>query len=455
MTIETLVTQPMTIQMEKAKERLKVLEYDLTRIEKKKKQLAVEGDSDDEEDELGETAGIQKEMEELRSANEQREERLQQYEKNKKWNVDNMFHVKEERTVLNPKAGEASFTETGYLPPSDVSDVDIPGWTKKEEENVEASADATAHSAAEDSPASTGADPISSVPDPALMESKIAGASHCTKSIPAATKSVNTAKSSTATKTAAGPSKSPNFQAVDPGAMETYPQFVEKYNEILETFMALPEINMSRDYLLQHADILLQENAANYLLLASLEDEMNQEHEKMKRTTRQSQILTNIAELSKTMKTHPGNVIMPFFSRLEQREHLEEFLKGVKHFQEKIQKRAVVKRAEIDAERAASSKGTVTSGGQSLEDIPVEQRLGPGGLDPLEVIETLPASLVAAFESRDVEKLKRALLQLPPEEAEHHMKRCIDSGLWVAGGAGGEGDDAEDQEDDEEDVDSD
>mmetsp|Transcript_10848 Transcript_10848/g.14374 ORF Transcript_10848/g.14374 Transcript_10848/m.14374 type:complete len:147 (+) Transcript_10848:373-813(+) len=130
--------------------------------------------------------------------------------------------------------------------------------------------------------------------------------------------------------------------------------------------------------------------------------------------------------------------LCPFFQRLEQRQHLEEFLTGVKDFQEKIIKRAVTKKAEIDAERAAEGNGGAElevgddGGKQDLSDIPLEQRLGPGGLDPVEVIETLPQSLVKAFESRDVDELKNALMQMDPEEAQRHMDRCVASGLWVA-----------------------
>ena len=69
---------------------------------------------------------------------------------------------------------------------------------------------------------------------------------------------------------------------------------------------------------------MLQENASNYLLLASLEDEMNGLRDKMRLTARQSQLISNIAELVKTMRTHPGNIINPFFKRLEEeeKEHL-------------------------------------------------------------------------------------------------------------------------------------
>jgi cell division cycle protein 37 len=216
--------------------------------------------------------------------------------------------------------------------------------------------------------------------------------------------------------------------------METYSEYTDKYADTVELFMKIRDLEGSKDFLLRYADIMLQENASNYLLLASLEDEMNGHHEKMKLTARQSQIITSIAELAKTLDTHPGNVIEPFFSRLQQREHLEEFLKGVKVFQDKIVQRAVVKRKEMDAAAAASaaSDSPDGSGRRELADIPREERLGPGGLDPLEVIETLPEDMVAAFESREIDDLKEALAKLTPEEAEYHMRRCVDSGLWVA-----------------------
>ena len=96
----------------------------------------------------------------------------------------------------------------------------------------------------------------------------------------------------------------------------SYHQFTQKYADVVEKFMSLDSMDASEEYLLQHGHILLQENASNYLLLASLEDEMNGYHEKMKLVARQSQIISNIAELAKSLKLHPGNVIHPFFLRM-------------------------------------------------------------------------------------------------------------------------------------------
>lgn len=61
-----------------------------------------------------------------------------------------------------------------------------------------------------------------------------------------------------------------------------------------------------------------------------------------------------------------------------------------------------------------------------------EERMGPGGLDPVEVFESLPEALQEAFQSQDTQRLKDCLANMPLEEAKLHMKRCEDSGLWVA-----------------------
>jgi len=82
-------------------------------------------------------------------------------------------------------------------------------------------------------------------------------------------------------------------------------------------------------------------------------------------------------------------------------------------------------------------------------------------LDPYEVFETLPEELKRCFESQDIPLLQEAIKKLPPAEAAYHMKRCVDSGLWVpdANSKAKDGDglvvEGEDEEEDEEDGDAD
>jgi cell division cycle protein 37 len=382
--------------MERANQRIKVLRHDLAKLDNKDK----DGDSDDDDD-LDDREGLMTELNELQSKNEARLKKLDEYEKNKKWNVDNMSTVAEERTVINPTAAETSYTPSGFVRPKDVE-------VEKSElaEEVQES----------------------------FVEEKSPTKPIATKSAPKAT---GPTERTGEQKPKAGPST--HVVNYEDRAIETYPEFTNKYAETVEEFMQIPDLEGSKEFLLKYGDILLQENASNYLLLASLEDEMNGYREKMKRTARQSQIISHIAELAKTLNTHPGNVIIPFFTRMGQREHLEEFLAACNSFVEKIITRAVVKRHEIDEARAAEEAQAPVS----LEDMPREQRLGPGGLDPLEVIKTLPKEIVAAFESRQVQALHDALMNMDPKDAEYHMKRCVDSGLWVAN--------ANSQEDSEED----
>merc|ERR1711909_1918 len=59
------------------------------------------------------------------------------------------------------------------------------------------------------------------------------------------------------------------------------------------------------------------------------------------------------------------------------------------------------------------------------------ERLGPGGLDPADVFESLPDVMKSCFESQDIGLLQQVIKELPEEEARYHMKRCVDSGLWV------------------------
>eukprot|EP00483_Globobulimina_turgida_P001373 UN01375 len=74
---------------------------------------------------------------------------------------------------------------------------------------------------------------------------------------------------------------------------------------------------------------------------------------------------------------------------------------------------------------------------QELQDIPDEYEEdekappGPGGLDPTEVLNSLPKEMQDAFLSQDIEALKMCLNGMDKDMAEYQMRRCIDAGLWV------------------------
>lgn len=71
-------------------------------------------------------------------------------------------------------------------------------------------------------------------------------------------------------------------------------------------------------------------------------------------------------------------------------------------------------------------------------------RLGPGGLDPYEVLEEIPPKMREAFETQNTPLLKETFAALPDGERELVYRKVVDSGLWVpsaedaAGGADAE-----------------
>lgn len=223
-------------------------------------------------------------------------------------------------------------------------------------------------------------------------------------------------------------------------AVLSYSAFVESHEAELEDFLQTVDADDIKAKLHKHGDIFLHEHAQSYILLSCLEDEMNGKREKMKRAARNSQILSHITELATSLKRHPRDVVLPFFKRIDDPVYRAGFDEAVDGFVERIQKRAIDKRAEMEAQE------------DSTVELSREQRLGPGGLDPVEVFQSLPKPLQQAFEAKDTQMLQVALESMPIEEAKDCMSRCEASGLWVPKK---DGSDLRDEDDDQRDEDDD
>lgn len=131
----------------------------------------------------------------------------------------------------------------------------------------------------------------------------------------------------------------------------SYNDFAMAHETILENYSVLTDLETTKNYLFKNCDILMHEHAQSYLLLSCLEDEMNGKSKRMKLVCKQSQILTHITELGNSMKRDPRDVVLPFFMRLEEHEHLTSFNLSVNDFVKRIQNRAVEKKKEMDEER--------------------------------------------------------------------------------------------------------
>lgn len=195
-----------------------------------------------------------------------------------------------------------------------------------------------------------------------------------------------------------------------------YCEFIEEHEDLLEKFIALgdEDLEVNCEFLKQHGGLLLQgEHAESYLLLDCLEKEMNGEHSEMLKSARQNQFLTQLREFSRASGRPARDGVHPVFQRLMDSEPTKaSFDESVKMFVDRVEKRSVEKKKEMDAEAAQNEPG-------------------PGGLDPIEVLHTLPEEMQAAFKAQDIQRLQAAIESLDEDEAKYHLKRCEDSGLWV------------------------
>mmetsp|Transcript_80611 Transcript_80611/g.158212 ORF Transcript_80611/g.158212 Transcript_80611/m.158212 type:complete len:461 (+) Transcript_80611:76-1458(+) len=344
------------------------------------------GNEADDDTEFEDVEALQVEKRELEGQIKARNDRIAEINERRSWNIDNICKVKEEKTVVN----DANIKSLN----ADVSLVD----PAREEALHDNSNETTASTAAADTTPET------------VFKSSSGG------------------NKSTVTKTASAPAAA--VKGAEPIAKRerlaviSYNDYVMKHERLLEEYSEISDMDATKNFLFKNCDVLLHEHAQSYMLLSCLEDEMNGKKKRMRLVCRQSQILSHIHDLGTSMKRDPRDVILPFFMRIDEKEHFAGFTSAVDDFIARIQKRAVEKRKEMDLERAREIREERLASGE-------KGPAGPGGLDPFEVLESLPVELRDAFESQDLGQLQAVLAHMKPADAKHWMKQCVDSGLWV------------------------
>ncbi|CAG2115923.1 unnamed protein product, partial [Medioppia subpectinata] len=196
-----------------------------------------------------------------------------------------------------------------------------------------------------------------------------------------------------------------------------YKEFIAKNEKKIKHFGLLSKADDCKQYLMANQELVCEETA-NYLALWCLNLEIEEKHELMEFVAKQVVSMQYILELSKQLDVDPRGCVSAFFARIDKadKEYKEAFQDELTSFKGRIKERAL-KRIE-----------------QAMKEVEEEERqkrIGPGGLDPEEVFNSLPESLQKCFESRDVTLLQKTIAELDEEEARVHMKRCVDSGLWV------------------------
>jgi len=164
----------------------------------------------------------------------------------------------------------------------------------------------------------------------------------------------------------------------------------------------------------------------------------------MQKLARQGQIISQIHQLAEPMKRPARDLVPRFFEKFERDSSRAAFQEGVDHFVKNIIQRAIVKKQEQEQEatEAAASSEEVPEPEEDLQPVSLveamysmskEERMGPGGLDPVEVFEGLPVEMQNCFKSGDVDGLRKVAQTLAPGEFERHFNRCIEAGLWSKG----------------------
>lgn len=199
--------------------------------------------------------------------------------------------------------------------------------------------------------------------------------------------------------------------------LEQSKQFMDKNKEDIKKYGMVHEYHDSEEFLMKNAHLTC-EDTANYLVVWCIDLEVEEKHALMERVAHQTICLQFLLELSKQLEMDARSTIRPFFQKM--RKNDEQYISG---FQDELKSfiGRVKERAQARIDKAM----------KEYEEEERQKRLGPGGLDPVEVFESLPKEIQDCFDSKDIQLLQDTLTSLPEEEARYHLKRCIDSGLWV------------------------
>ncbi|XP_075894758.1 hsp90 co-chaperone Cdc37 [Nelusetta ayraudi] len=214
--------------------------------------------------------------------------------------------------------------------------------------------------------------------------------------------------------------------------------FVEKYEKQIKHFGMLRRWDDSQRYLSDNPSLVCEETA-NYLVIMCIDLEVEEKHALMEQVAHQTIVMQFILELAKSLKVDPRGCFRQFFEKIKtaDQQYQDAFNDELESFKERVRGRA-----KIRIEKAM----------KEYEEEERQKRLGPGGLDPVEVYESLPLEMQKCFDEKDIGMLQEVISKMDPTEAKVHMKKCIESGLWVPNSKVDDGDGEKEEDATYEDV---
>uniref|UniRef100_A0AAZ1Y127 Hsp90 co-chaperone Cdc37 n=1 Tax=Oreochromis aureus TaxID=47969 RepID=A0AAZ1Y127_OREAU len=198
--------------------------------------------------------------------------------------------------------------------------------------------------------------------------------------------------------------------------VENHKNFLGKYGEKIKHFGMLRHWDDSQQYQSDHPHLVCEETA-NYLVVICIEYEIDE-------VSAVGSVLF-ILDLARTLKVDPRGCFRQFFSKIKTLD---------KPYQDAFEHELEMLKERVRSSAQTRMEKTV----KELEEEEIQKRLGPGGLDPVEVYESLP-------------KVGHICRQTLERILEQQFFMCIDSGLWVPDSRGDEDGDEDEDGDKEED----
>jgi len=202
-------------------------------------------------------------------------------------------------------------------------------------------------------------------------------------------------------------------------------KFVQDNKSDLKAFGWLSKMDDSKAFMLERPHLACEETA-NYLVIQCLNLEMEEKHGAMEQVAHQCICIQYLLELARQLDVDPRSCISSFFTKIQlaDPEYKQAFEDELVAFKDRIRTRAKQKIQEALEEEEAERQRELDEG--KADRI----KESPGGLDPIEVLESLPEDLRRCFEEQDTAMLQEVIRNLGEKDARYHMKRCVDSGLW-------------------------
>lgn len=198
---------------------------------------------------------------------------------------------------------------------------------------------------------------------------------------------------------------------------ERMKKFVKENEKDLKHFGLLKRYEDSRAFLKAHHHLVC-DHTTNYLVVWCINLQMEQKTELMSHVAHQVMCMQYILQLATQLEYDPRACLDAFFTKIQvaKPEYKATFDEELDQFKERIKKRAAEKYEDLLKEAQEEER---------------QQRLGPGGLDPVEVFESLPDDLKTCFETQNIPLLQETIAKMDEDQVRYHMKRAVDSGLWI------------------------